>query len=106
MISEGRLHTRDYIARLAESGRYHFGSGDVQRALGVAPAAAKLALHRLAKQGLIASPARGFYVIVPPEYRSLGSLPADQFIPALMQRLNLTYYAGLLTAAQYHGAAH
>jgi hypothetical protein len=107
MISENRLHARDYLARLAASGRYHFGSSDAQKALGVSPAAAKLALHRLAKRGLIASPARGFYIIVPPEYRSLGSsLPADQFIPALMQRLGLTYYAGLLTAAQYHGAAH
>jgi predicted transcriptional regulator of viral defense system len=106
VISASRLHARDYLARLAASGRYHFGSGDAQKALGVSPAAAKLALHRLAKQGLIASPARGFYVIVPPEYRSLRSLPADQFIPALMQRLGLTYYAGLLTAAQYHGAAH
>jgi predicted transcriptional regulator of viral defense system len=74
--------------------------------LDVSPAAAKLALLRLAKQGLVASPARGFYVIVPPEYRSLKSLPADQFIPALMQRLGLTYYAALLSAAQYHGAAH
>jgi predicted transcriptional regulator of viral defense system len=106
MSWENRLHARDYLARLAASGRYHFGSSDAQKALGVSPAAAKLALHRLAKQGLIASPARGFYIIVPPEYRSLGSLPADQFIPALMQRLSLTYYAGLLTAAQYHGAAH
>jgi predicted transcriptional regulator of viral defense system len=105
MISS-RLHARDYIAALAAKGRYDFGSRDAQRALGVSPAAAKLALHRLAKQGLVASPARGFYVIVPPEYRSLGSLPADQFIPSLMQRLGLTYYAGLLTAAQYHGAAH
>jgi predicted transcriptional regulator of viral defense system len=106
MISESRLHARDYLAALAASGRYHFGSDDAQKALGVSPAAAKLALHRLAKQGLIASPARGFYIIVPPEYRSLGSLPADQFIPALMRRLGLPYYAGLLSAAQYHGAAH
>ena len=45
-------------------------------------------------------------MIVPPEYRSLGCLPADQFIPALMKRLGLSYYAGLLSAAQYHGAAH
>jgi predicted transcriptional regulator of viral defense system len=43
---------------------------------------------------------------VPPEYRSLGCLPADQFIPALMKSLDLPYYAGLLSAAQYHGAAH
>lgn len=97
---------REYVAELAASGRYHFVSADAQSALGVSVAAAKLALNRLAKQGGIASPARGFYVAIPPEYRSLGCLPADQFIPALMKRLELTYYAGLLSAAQYHGAAH
>ncbi|MGH7557141.1 MAG: type IV toxin-antitoxin system AbiEi family antitoxin [Gemmatimonadota bacterium] len=43
---------------------------------------------------------------MPPEYRSLGCLPADQFIPALMKKLDLSYYAALLTAAQYYGAAH
>jgi len=78
----------------------------MQSVLGVSAAAAKLALNRLSKQKMIASPARGFYVIVPPEYCSLGCLPADQFIPALMKRLNLPYYAGLLSAAQLHGAAH
>lgn len=78
----------------------------MQSALGVSAAAAKLALNRLAKQKLVASPARGCYVVVPPEYLSLGCLPADQFIPALMKCLNLPYYAGLLSAAQYHGAAH
>jgi len=106
MKSDPRPHARDYLAGLAARGHYDFGSRDAQEALGVSPAATKLALNRLAKQGLIASPARGFYVIVPPEYRSLGSLPAEQFIPALMQRLGLAYYVGLLSAAQYHGAAH
>jgi predicted transcriptional regulator of viral defense system len=43
---------------------------------------------------------------VPPEYKRLGCLPADQFIPQLMERLGLSFYAGLLSAAQYHGAAH
>jgi predicted transcriptional regulator of viral defense system len=99
-------HAKDYVEGLAESGRYAFTSRDVQTALGVSAAAAKLALSRLAKQKLIASPARGFHVIVPPEYRALGCLPADQFVPALMEHLHLPYYAGLLSAAQYHGAAH
>lgn len=106
MKSESRIHARDYIARLASSGRYHFNSSDAQDALNVSADAAKLALNRLAKQGLVASPARGFYVIVPPEYQSLGCLPADQFIPALMKKLGQSYYMGLLSAAQYHGAAH
>ena len=78
----------------------------MRSALGVSGAASKLALGRLIKQGKVASPARGFYVIVPPEYRSLGCLPADQFIPALMEYRKLRYYAALLSAAQYHGAAH
>ncbi len=68
--------------------------------------ATKVALRRLARQNLIAQPGRGFYVIVPPEYRSLGCLPGDQFIPALMQRKKQLYYAGLLSAAQYYGATH
>ncbi len=99
-------NAREYIASLAAGGHYHFGSREAQSALGISADAAKLTLNRLSKQQVIASPARGFYVIVPPEYRSLGCLPADQFIPALMKRLDLSYYAGLLTAAQYHGAAH
>jgi predicted transcriptional regulator of viral defense system len=95
-----------YVEDLAAAGRYHFLAKEAQKALGISVAAVKVTLSRLAKRGAIASPARGFYVIVPPEYRSLGCLPAEQFIPALMKTLNLPYYAGLLTAAQYHGAAH
>ena len=54
-------------------------------------------------KGEIGSPSRGFYVIVPSEYRRLGCLPADQFVPALMERRGIRYYVGLLSAAQYHG---
>jgi predicted transcriptional regulator of viral defense system len=99
-------HIRDYVASLAAAGRHSFTSTNAREALGASADAAKLALGRLARQQIIASPARGFYVIVPPEYRGIGCLPADQFVPALMQRQRQSYYAGLLSAAQYHGAAH
>ena len=102
----GHPTARIYIENLAAAGRYHFVSAEAKTALGVSSPAVNAALHRLARQDLIASPARGFYVIVPPEYRLLGCLPADQFIPTLMKRQGLSYYAALLTAAQYHGAAH
>jgi predicted transcriptional regulator of viral defense system len=101
-----RLSTKDFLDRLMQAGRYLFTSNDADQALGVSRDAAKLALNRLRHKGEIASPARGFYVIVPPEYRALGCLPAEQFIPALMDRAGITYYVGLLSAAQYHGAAH
>jgi predicted transcriptional regulator of viral defense system len=95
-----------YITGLARSGRYLFSSAEAREALGVSAGATKVALHRLAQQGLVSSPAKGYYVVVPPEYHSIGCLPADQFVPALMDRLGLRYYTGLLTAAEYHGAAH
>lgn len=106
MKSESQLHAKDYINELAASGRYHFTSGEARETLGVSADATKLALNRLTRQDLIASPSRGFYVIIPPEYRSLGCLPADQFIPALMKHAGQSYYVGLLSAAQYYGAAH
>jgi predicted transcriptional regulator of viral defense system len=97
---------KDYLSQLMQGGRYFFTSSDAGIALGGSRDAVKLALNRLRRKGEIASPARGFYVIVPPEYRALGCLPADQFIPSLMTQAKAPYYAGLLSAAQYHGAAH
>lgn len=105
-MNSERITAKNLITQLASKGHYSFTSEEARVALKVSPDACKLALNRLAKQGQIASPARGFYVIIPPEYRSLGCLPADQFIPALMKHKGLNYYAGLLTAAQYYGAAH
>lgn len=100
------LLAKDYIERLASRGRYYFTLGDARTALNVSANAATKALSRLKKQGLLASPERGFYVIVPPEYRSLGCLPAEQFIPGLPSLEGEHYYAGLLSAAQFYGAAH
>ncbi len=97
---------RDYVDGLAAAGQYHFTSSDAREALGLPAAAAKLALGLLARKCVIAQPTRDFYVIVPPEYRSLGCLPAEEFIPSIMQFRARPYYAGLLSAAQYHGAAH
>ncbi len=101
-----QIVAKELIDQLASRGHYSFTSEQAREALKVSPDASKLALNRLARQGLIASPARGFYVIIPPEYRSLGCLPAEQFVPNLMQVKGLNYYAGLLSAAQYYGAAH
>ena len=95
-----------FIDGLAAGGRYTFTTDDAVAALGVSPVAARAALRRLAAKGYIAQPFRGFQVIVPPEYRRLGSLPPEQFIPQLMLRLRERYYVALLSAAQYHGAAH
>ncbi len=97
---------RRFVQRLAEAGRYHFSTEETVGALDVSKPAALAALRRLKVKGEVAVPYRGFYVIVPPEYRRIGCLPAEQFVPNLMVHLGLDYYVGLLSAARYYGAAH
>lgn len=63
-------------------------------------------IARLVKKRELISLAKGFYVIVSPEYRSKGSLPPEFFLPYLMEFWRKQYYVGLLSAAAYHGAAH
>ena len=95
-----------YIADLASRGRYHFTTEEAVKALRVSAPAGRAALRRLKAKGEIADPYRGFHVIVPPEYRRLGCLPPEQFVPQLMDHLQEQYYVALLSAAEIHGAAH
>lgn len=103
---DGLMLASDFITDLMAKGRYTFVAEEAAKGVGQSVVATRAALRRLRKKGEIAMPFRGFWVIVPPEYRIIGCLPPEQFIPQLMEHLGETYYAGILTAAQYHGAAH
>lgn len=94
-----------FIVELASKGKYTFTTAEAKSFLDASDVAVRAALRRLRHKGEIAMPYRGFYVIVPPEYRSLGCLPPEQFIHSLMSYLGEPYYTGLLSAAQFHGAA-
>ncbi|MBN1851430.1 MAG: type IV toxin-antitoxin system AbiEi family antitoxin [Pirellulales bacterium] len=100
------MFVADLIDDFAADGKYHFTTQEAQAALQTSAVAARAALRRLRTKKRIAMPYRGFHVIVPPEYRRLGCLPPDQFVPQLMEHLGVPYYAALLSAAEYHGAAH
>jgi len=97
VTSLGRL-----VDALAARGRYHFTTDEAVAATGASVLAVRAALRRLKTKGIVADPHRSFHVIVPPEYRHLGCLPPEQFVPQLMDHLGLTYYASLLTALDYH----
>ena len=88
-------------------GRYTFTRSDVTAALDGHWRTTELdALRRLATAHRIVRPYRGFYVIVPLEYRTAGAPPASWFIHDLMTFLAQPYYVGLLSAAALHGATH
>jgi predicted transcriptional regulator of viral defense system len=97
---------REFSEALQGSGRYAFSRAEATRALRITPIALKHAAWRLSKAGRVVAPRRGFYVIVPPEYRAAGSLPPSWFIGDLMAHLRRPYYVGLLSAAGLHGASH
>jgi predicted transcriptional regulator of viral defense system len=96
----------EFIDELIARGRFCFTLDDIEKLTSSSPEAIKIALYRLQKKGELIMPYRGFYVILPPEHRSRGCLPPEQFIPDLMEYLGETYYVGLLSAAEYYGAAH
>jgi predicted transcriptional regulator of viral defense system len=100
------VHAAQFVADLAANGRHHFTTEEIVRGLGAALPTVRASLRRLKAKREIADPHRGFHVIVPPEFRRLGCLPADQFIPQLMEHLGEPYYVALLSAAELHGAAH
>lgn len=103
---KNHLSLRNYADNLQARGYYSFVRSDAQKALKVSQDAFKVAANRLSKKGRIASPRRGFYVIVPAEYQLAGAPPATWFIDELMKFQGSPYYVGLLSAAALHGAAH
>ncbi len=96
----------EYLEKLRSVGRRYFTSQDLILALNLSGAAAKAGLYRLKRDGKLISPFRGLYVIVPPEHKSYGSIPAEELIPILMKHINAEYYVALLSAAAFYGASH
>lgn len=74
--------------------------------LGVSDQALKKAVRRLVAKRRLAVPRRGFFVIIPLEYREAGAPPPSWFIDELMRFCGRQYYVGLLSAAALYGAAH
>jgi predicted transcriptional regulator of viral defense system len=74
--------------------------------LGVPVEQVRVRLNGPAHEGLVFTPARGLWVPVPPEFRTWGVTPALHFLDDLMRHLGREYYAGWLSAAEVHGAAH
>lgn len=97
---------QEIVDEFAAQGRYCFSFAEMVERLGTSPVAVRSALNRLKKKGILALPYQEFYLILPPEHRSRGCLPPQQFIPHLMEHLGEVYYTGLLSAAEFHGAAH
>ena len=95
-----------WIEALPSQGRYSFTRSEAMRDLGLQRKAFNRVSGRLSAANRIARIRGEFYVVVPLEQAAAGVVPADWFILDLMKHLGQPFYVGLLSAAQYHGAAH
>ncbi len=76
---------------LLSEGVSTFDTAEAARRTGLSRDRVHGALKRLADAGQIFSPARGFYVIIPPEYRTWGAVPASLFVHPMMAHLGRSY---------------
>lgn len=105
-MKEKKTTLSNYLDHLRMDGRYWLSRKEAIEVLQISDKAFKLAAHRLAVKGSLKRVRGDFFIIVPPEHRSIGALPAVWFIDALMKHLKQQYYIGLLSAAALHGVAH
>jgi predicted transcriptional regulator of viral defense system len=96
----------EFVDELQAGRRYTFERNEALKALHANGLSLRKAAMRLAAKGRIVVPRRGFYVIVPIEYRAMGAPPPSWFIDDLMRHLGRPYYVGILSAAALHGAGH
>lgn len=96
----------EYVDYLQMRGNYVLLRKAAIDSLGISSTVFNTAVHRLIKKGRVVNARHGFYIIVPLEYKMIGSTPPSWFIDELMQFHKLPYYVGLLSAAALHGAAH
>ncbi len=100
------MSLQSYIKDIRKDGKRGFTTMDIVEQFHVSNSHARVALHRLLKAGDVISPARGLYVIVPPEHQPHDSIPPQELIPLVMQYLGANYYVALLSAGLFHGATH
>lgn len=96
----------DWKDDLLSKGRIAFSFEEAKQLTGLSEIAIKRALVKQTTKGNILSIYKGYYIIIPPQYKARGVLPPALFIDGLMKFLKRPYYTGLLNAAAFYGAAH
>jgi predicted transcriptional regulator of viral defense system len=109
LVEDSKPYKRveDWITYLLSQGRVGFALRELRSGFPEqTQEATKSALKRLVDKRQIISIHKGYYLILPPQFRSKGVLPPTLFLDAFMKELGRPYYLALLSAAAYHGASH
>ncbi len=96
----------EYITKSLQYEEYAFTWEELKKNSSKTNVALINELSRLVKKGEIVNLRQGFYLILPPRYRSYQKIPLDLYSEKLFNYLNKPYYIGLYSAAAFYGASH
>lgn len=91
---------------LLAEGRSSITAAELEDRTGATQASVYMAAKYAIDHGRLFSPVRGLYVVVTPEHRTRGVVPATHFIDPMMKHLGADYYIAYASAAEWWGAAH
>lgn len=104
--AKGSIHASELSDWLIAHGMVGASTEDIAHLLGVSIKDVPSRIMRERKKGSLISPARGYWLAVPPERRLIGYPEAASYIDELMSFLKTDYCVGWLSAAAYYGASH
>lgn len=102
----GMVSLEQYVENLQAHGKLCFSREDALQALELSEVAWSAAATRLVKKQRLASPHRGFYLILRPEDRVSGAPDPARWVAQLMRYLRVDYRVSLLRSAAFHGSSH
>jgi len=105
-MNKNLRHTADYLQFIQSNGRYAFTIEELTQSISKPLRNIRKDIDRLRVKSEVQNIRKGFYVLIPVEYRKMGMVPAEFYIDELMKILDRNYYVGLFSAAMFHGAAH
>lgn len=95
-----------FLDNLQAQGQNLFSSESAIASLGCSPDAWFQSAARLVKKHRLASPKRGFYLILRPEDLAAGVPDPIRWIDPFMRDQGVDYRVSLLRAAAFHGSSH
>lgn len=100
------MNIAEYINELLSQEEYSFSWDELVQNLTRTKYSLTNELSRLVDKKQVINLRQGFYLIIPPRYSKLKTLPISLYIDKLFNYLKKDYYLGLYTAAKFHGASH
>lgn len=100
------MRLSEYAKQLQKQGRLWFTKEQAIKDLGCTKESYRQAMDKLKAKKRLVVIRRKLVLIIPYEYESWGILPATWFIDPLMKLLDIPYYISILSAGEFHGAAH